>query len=34
MPFLGHVVIIIFIFQFPIEEELKVHTIGQGLIVL
>jgi hypothetical protein len=32
MPFLGHV--IIFIFQFPIEEELEVLTVGQGLIVL
>jgi hypothetical protein len=34
VPFLGHVFIIIFILQFPIEEELKVLTMGQGLIVL
>jgi hypothetical protein len=34
MPFPRHVVVIIFIFQFPIEEELEVLTIGQGLIVL
>jgi hypothetical protein len=30
----GHIVVIIFIFQFPVEEELEVLTIGQGLIVL
>jgi hypothetical protein len=34
MPFPGHIVIIIFIFQSPIEEELEVLAIGQGLIVL
>jgi hypothetical protein len=34
MPFLGHVIVVIFIFLFPIEEELEVLTIGQGLIVL
>jgi hypothetical protein len=35
MPFTGHVIIIIiFIFQFPVEEELEVLTVGQGLIVL
>jgi hypothetical protein len=34
MPFLGHVVIVIFIFQFPVEEELEVLTVGQGLVVL
>jgi hypothetical protein len=34
VPFLGHVIVIIFIFQFPIEEELKVLAIGQGLVVL
>jgi hypothetical protein len=33
MPFPGHVVII-FIFQFPVEEELEALTISQGLIVL
>jgi hypothetical protein len=34
MPFLGHVVIIIFIFQFPIEEDLEVLVVGQGLIII
>jgi hypothetical protein len=34
MSFPGHIVIIIFIFQFPIEEELEVLYIGQGLIIL
>jgi hypothetical protein len=34
VPFPGHVIIIIFIFQFPIEEELEVIAIGQGLIIL
>jgi hypothetical protein len=34
VPFPGHVVIIIFIFQFPVEDELEVLAIGQGLIVL
>jgi hypothetical protein len=34
VPFPGHVIIIIFIFQFPIEEKLEVLAIGQGLIVL
>jgi hypothetical protein len=34
MPFPGHVVIIIFIFQFSVEEELEVLAVGQGLIVL
>jgi hypothetical protein len=34
MPFPGHVVVVIFIFQFPVEEELEVLIIGQGLIVL
>jgi hypothetical protein len=34
VPFPGHVVIIIFIFQFPIKEELEVLAIGQGLTVL
>jgi hypothetical protein len=33
MPFVGHVVII-FIFQFPVEEELEVLAVDQGLIVL
>jgi hypothetical protein len=32
--FPGHVIVVIFIFQFPIEEELEVLTIGQGLVVL
>jgi hypothetical protein len=34
VPFLGHIVIAIFIFQFPVEEELEVLTVGQGLVVL
>jgi hypothetical protein len=34
VPFPGHVVIVIFIFQFPIGEELEVFTISQGLVVL
>jgi hypothetical protein len=34
VPFPGHVVVIIFILYFPVEEELEVLTIGQGLIVL
>jgi hypothetical protein len=34
MPFLGHVIIIIFIFQFPIEEDLEVLAVGQGLIII
>jgi hypothetical protein len=34
VPFLGHIVVIIFIFQFPIVEELEVLAVGQGLIIL
>jgi hypothetical protein len=34
MPFPGHIIIVFFMFQFPIEEELEVLTVGQGLIVL
>jgi hypothetical protein len=34
VPFPGHVAIVIFIFQFLIEEELEVLAIGLGLIVL
>jgi hypothetical protein len=34
VPFPGHVIVIVFIFQFPIEEELEVLAVGQGLIVL
>jgi hypothetical protein len=34
VPFLGHIIDVIFIFQFPIKEELEVLTVGQGLIVL
>jgi hypothetical protein len=34
VPFLGHIIVVVFIFQFPIKEELEVLTIGQGLIVL
>jgi hypothetical protein len=34
VPFPGHNVVIVFIFQFPIEEELEVLAIGQGLVVL
>jgi hypothetical protein len=33
MPFLGHVVVT-FVFQIPIEEELEVLTVDQGLIIL
>jgi hypothetical protein len=32
VPFLGHVIIVIF--QFPVEEELEALAVGQGLIVL
>jgi hypothetical protein len=28
VPFPGHVIIIIFIFQFPVEEELEVLAVG------
>jgi hypothetical protein len=34
VPFLGHIVVIVFIFQFPVEEEPEVLAVGQGLIVL
>jgi hypothetical protein len=34
MPFPGHIIVIVFIFQFPIEEELEVLTVDQGLVVL
>jgi hypothetical protein len=34
VPFPGHIIVIVFIFQFLIKEELEVLTIGQGLIVL
>jgi hypothetical protein len=34
VPFPGHIIIIVFIFQFPVEEELEVLAVGQGLIVL
>jgi hypothetical protein len=34
VPFPGHIVIIIFIFQFPVEEELEVPTVDQGLVIL
>jgi hypothetical protein len=34
VPFLGHIIVIIFIFQFPVKEELEVLTVGQGLIIL
>jgi hypothetical protein len=34
VPFPGHIIVIIFIFQFTIEEELEVLAIGQGLVVL
>jgi hypothetical protein len=33
VPFPGHVVFI-FIFRFPVQEELEVLTVGQGLIIL
>jgi hypothetical protein len=34
VPFPGYIVVIIFIFQFPVEEELEVLAIGQGLVIL
>jgi hypothetical protein len=34
VPFPGHIVVVIFIFQFPIEEELEVLTVNLGLVVL
>jgi hypothetical protein len=34
VPFLGHIIVIIFIFQFSVKEELEVLAVGQGLIVL
>jgi hypothetical protein len=34
VPFPGHIVVVIFIFQLPVEEELEVLTVCQGLIVL
>jgi hypothetical protein len=34
VPFPRHVVVIIFIFQFPVKEELEVLAVGQGLIIL
>jgi hypothetical protein len=34
VPFPGHIVIIVFVFQFLIEEELEVLAVNQGLIVL
>jgi hypothetical protein len=34
VPFPEHVIIIIFIFQLPVEEELEVLSVDQGLIIL
>jgi hypothetical protein len=34
VPFLGYIVIVVFIFQFPTKEELEVLAVSQGLIVL
>jgi hydrogenase maturation factor HypE len=34
MPFPRHIAVIVFIFQFPIEEELEVLAVDQGLIIL
>jgi hypothetical protein len=34
VPFLGYIVIVVFIFQFPIKEELEVLAVSQGLIIL
>jgi hypothetical protein len=34
VPFPGHIVVVVFIFQFPVKEELVVLAIGQGLIIL
>jgi hypothetical protein len=34
VPFPGHVIVVIFIFQFPVEKELEVLIIDQGLIIL
>jgi hypothetical protein len=33
VPFPWHIIVVVFIFQFPIEEELEVLTIDQGLII-
>jgi hypothetical protein len=34
MPFPGHISVIVFIFQFPVKEELEVLVVDQRLIVL
>jgi hypothetical protein len=34
VPFPEHIAVVVFIFQFPIEEELEVLAIGQRLIIL
>jgi hypothetical protein len=34
VPFPRHIIIFFFIFQFPVEEELEVLIVGQGLVVL
>jgi hypothetical protein len=34
VPFPRHIIIVFFIFQFPVEEELEVLIVGQGLVVL
>jgi hypothetical protein len=34
VPFPGHIIVIIFIFEFPIGEELEVLAISQGLVIL
>jgi hypothetical protein len=34
MPFTGHIIVIVFIFQFPVKEELEVLVVGQGVVVL
>jgi hypothetical protein len=34
VPFPGHIIVVILVFQFPIEKELEVLTIIQGLVIL
>jgi hypothetical protein len=34
VPFPGHIIVVILVFQFPIEEELEVLAIIQGLVIL
>jgi hypothetical protein len=34
MPFPGHIIVVVFIFQFPVEKELEVLAVCQRLVVL